>query len=482
MPTTILILLILCVLIWILIFFHQISQRGFLVLLIWLLIAPVATNLVHGDTNPLFTTQTEAHEERAARHVRGMRNIVTRNIEDMEESKVRHLLQPTRFLFYSFLIVFVLGAILRKKSALPLDRTEILMALFSLVLIGNVLFKSDRLFFSLRQASDAFIVPFCAYYVARRLVISEIRLRQLMRILGYLGCYLIIIALVERLVGRGLLYRLKGPFGSEHTLYSVLAVVFFATLLDSVYIENPSREKRALPAGVRWFVLCLTPVVILLTWSRGNWVGFLSGLCLFSFLGFRLMKRQKKLGWSGAALILVAAVGFAVLAFVPMEIVEGRIAYTGTIHWRFRRWELAAQQGIENPIFGIGLNNLRDVYYRNFGGYTGTHNFFLSTFAELGLLGLLAYLAAMASIIGTGLTLYRKGPQPHDCWRGIAVIAVLIANLTPALFAGTITATGVMLVYVYVFVGGIAELYSQPIQARVPDYSLSRPVAPAIPR
>lgn len=472
------VLVILCVLIWIPILFHQISHRGFLVLLIWLLIAPVATNLVQGDTNPFFNIRTETAEARFKKNLEGMRNIVTRNIEDMDESKVRQLLEPTRLLIYSFLIVFVLGTLLRKRGVLPLDRTEILMAVFSLVLIANIFFLSDRLFYSLRIGSDVFIVPFCAYYVARRFVTSEGRLRQIMQILGYLGCYLIIIALVERMVGPRLLYRLEGPFTSEHALYYVMAVVFFAALFDSVL----SPENRALPAGVRRFVLCLTPVVILLTWSRGNWVGFLSGLWLFSFLGYRLMNPEKKLGWTGIALILVAAVGFSLFAFVPVEVMEGRIAHTDSVDWRFRRWEVAAQQGIENPIFGIGLLNLRDVLYREVGSYRGTHNVFLTMFAELGLSGLLAYLAVMASLIGMGLTLYRKGSRRQDCWRGVAIIAVMIAHLTPALFAGTITATGVMLVYVYVFAGGIAGLYSQPMQVRIPGYSLSRPIARAIPR
>ena len=70
--------------------------------------------------------------------------------------------------------------------------------------------------------------------------------------------------------------------------------------------------------------------------------------------------------------------------------------------------------------------------------YTTVHNSYLAIFSELGVIGLITYMAIAVSIIRTGLNLYRTGPRIRDRWQGVALIAVMAAYLTPALFANTI--------------------------------------------
>jgi O-antigen ligase len=101
--------------------------------------------------------------------------------------------------------------------------------------------------------------------------------------------------------------------------------------------------------------------------------------------------------------------------------------------------------------------------------YTTVHNSYLSLFAELGILGFLAYLAIMKSMLQLGWGLYRRGIHSNDWWRGLAVITTIIAYQIPAFFANTLYSYDLGAVYFYVFLGGVAGLYSrQPILSHAP--------------
>ena len=342
------------------------------------------------------------------------------------------------------------------------------MCVFSVILLAGVLLWSKRLYWSLHIASDAFLTPFLAYYIFRRLITSEERLHRLIQVLGYMGCYVIIISLLERLVHQDLFHRLSGPFRSGSTLHVVMATVFFVVLSESLRSRDLPAREWAFPRGIRWFVVCLIPVVILLTWSRGNWVGFFMGLWVFLLLGFRLLHISWKTATIGLILILLPVIVISVPALVPEQIIDARVGNTNTVYGRFATWQIALQKGTTHPLLGIGLLNLRailastNLHLQGIGNFSSVHQSFLAIFAEQGALGLLAYLAIVGSIFSTGLSLYRSGPAPQDRWRGIAVITIMVAYLMPALFASTLHEVAVLHhALVYIFAGGIAGLYGR---------------------
>lgn len=426
-------------------------------MLIWLFIAPVATNLVQGHANPFFISPA-VREAQAGRG--GSRAYATH----AETVRLDELLEPTRILLGAFVVVFLVGAVLRKARTVPLDKTEIWMAVFCLIAVVNVLLLSRRLAFGLRVSTDAFIIPFVGYFVARRLVTSEDRFRQLTQVLCYMGIYVIVLCLIERLVHGGITYRVSGPFAGTGHVYTVLLTVFCAVLVG----------KQFLSRGVCRFVLYLTPAVILLTWSRANWVGFLAGVWVFMFLGHQLITRVEKVRTIGLVLLSITGIGVAVHTLMSSEIMERRIAKVETVNWRLESWDLTLRRGAGNPVFGIGLNNSRDVLGQELGTYVTAHNSFVTFFAELGAIGLLAYLAIVASIVRMGFRLYKMGPHSRDRWRGVAVIALMAAYQGGALFYSYFVATQLSQVYVYVFLGAIAGLYSRPGPAVYNDFRGTR--------
>ena len=463
-------LFILCVLIWLPILLYQMTSRSFAVVIIWFFIAPVASNVVNNPgNNPIFHKSFDRAYAPESQMDTLDESRTGESLKDDNRIRLNQLLEPTRTLLWAILAVFLLNALAKRIPLEPLDHTEIYMIVFSVILLVVVFLKSSRLHWSLHMTIDAFMSPFLGYYIMRRLITSEERQRRLIQVLGYMGCYVILIGLLERLLQPDLFYRVFGPFPTGSTLHVVMATVFFVVLAESFGSRGLPARKWIFPRRIRWFVLCLIPVIILLTWSRGNWAGFCMGIAVFWFLGLRLFHISWKIATFGLILILVPVIVVSVPIFVPMEMFDTRVGDTNTIYGRFATWLVALQAGASHPLFGIGLDNLSQevlvdthLRFQGIGNFDSVHQSFLQIFAEQGVLGLLAYLAILGSIFRKGLRLYRSGPEPQDRWRGIAVVAMMVAYLIPGFFASTLHVVAMLHhVFVYAYVGGIAGLYGR---------------------
>jgi O-antigen ligase len=446
-------LVVLSAVIWVPIILYHITHRAFIVLLVWLFIAPVVTNIVDGHTNPFFRTEQDL-EKRAAREALGGKGKITNS-----NIKLKELLNPNRTLFGAFLLVFFLNGVVQRRRILPFDKTELWMSIFSLLLVTNALFMSIHLPNSMRIAVDAFIVPFLGYYVARRLVTSEERFRQLVKLLCYLGLFIIICCLGERLTHSQITYRLNGPFAGIGMIFVALTATFYAAL----------EGTQTRPLSLRRVLLYGLPIAVLLTWTRGNWMAFLAGIWVFLFFGRRLINPSRKLGGIGVVLVAIPLMIIALQVLPSSEAVESRVSKTSSFSWRLERWMVGIQAGVKYPVGGIGLNNTRELFGEELGDYYGAHNGYVTLFAELGLPGFLIYLAIVGSIIRMGLSLYRKGAHPQDQWRGIIVVAAMVAFQTCAMFTQLINLAELGNIYVFILVGGVAGLYGRHYAHAIDD-------------
>lgn len=432
-------------LVWLPVLLVQIEERGYLLLRGWLLTAPIATNIIwHPTSNPFFAPE-----------------YLDRGIQ------IQEIFDPTRFLFNAFIIVVLFRWAIKGKAALTWDRTEIWMAVFSVVSLTNVLLLSKQTAAGLRIVVDAFVMPFVAYYLTRRFVANEGDFVKLIRVLGCVGVYLIIIGIIEQIMvfGSGSVHRIQGPFETRDLFYIVVMVAFFSVTLVPTLGRKYSDGLYGVARSARFFVMALAPVMVVLTWTRGNWFGFVAGGLVVAYLGRRLLSVYWKTFVLGFGAVTVALAAPLSGYFVLPERFEERVVNTSNIYERVAAWEGAVRVGMVNPVFGIGLNNLRGVLgeerttVEGVGNLILHHNCYLGFFAELGLAGLLSYLLMVSTIMRTGLRIYRTGIERRDRWRGIGVIAVMIAYLVPAFFSTILYRPAVSHIYVYAFVGGVAGLY-----------------------
>jgi O-antigen ligase len=238
-------------------------------------------------------------------------------------------------------------------------------------------------------------------------------------------------------------------------------------LVDMIWSRNTPEQKGVLPRGVRRFVLCLAPVIIVLNLTRGDWLGFLLSIGVLLLLGRQLLPLSRKVGLIGVMLVLIPIMCVGVYMLAPEEILDQRVGKTATIYARLGAWQLLLQEFVNEPILGHGFNNARDflasrsLQFEGVNSVRHAHNTFLAFLYELGVAGLFAYLAVVGSIAHMGLKLYQKGHIPQDRWLGIIVVAIMVAYLVPAFFGTTLYLTVISHIYVYAFVGGIAGLYRQ---------------------
>ncbi|HXK61834.1 MAG TPA: O-antigen ligase family protein [Acidobacteriota bacterium] len=464
--------LLVALLVWLPLAFAILSKRPLVVLLIWLVLGPVISNVVKWPgANPFFWTGPESDKEGGY--------LTLPSTVTLEE-----LLEPTRLVIVTLLALIILQAIVARKEPQPLDRTEKAMVFFSILLVFSSVIFSNRMLFGLRITIDVFLVPFLGYYLGRRFIRSEKQYWMLNRAMVYLGLLVIVTCAAERLVNTQLFYRLKGPFmqGAQRgssILHIVVVVIFFAVLLDAI---TTRRDRSHLPAAkkeIRTLIILSMPLVILLTWSRGNWLGLVVALWAFILLGRRLMAPSQRMAIAGLTFIILPLIILGVLRMESSAVVSQRIGNVENVTGRLATWKVVADRAMENPVLGIGLNDTRDVLGRassqsNVTVYSTVHNSYLTLFTELGLVGVLSYLAILISLGHSGWVLYRRGKGPRERWRGITVLAVLLGYQLPGLFANTVQMFGFGHLLVFVFLGGLVGATLRPENLLAPGLALVR--------
>jgi putative inorganic carbon (HCO3(-)) transporter len=154
-----------------------------------------------------------------------------------------------------------------------------------------------------------------------------------------------------------------------------------------------SRLERALAFA---FVL-LAGTILLLTQSRGGWLGLLAGLAVLLFLAGR-RGRWILLAGSLIAILLVARLGLA-----PLAAALAGSPGLGGLEGRLEVWSRALSMIHDFPFTGIGLGSftlVSDRLYPFFSYLPSTvehaHNLYLQVAVDLGLPGLAAWLGLAA--------------------------------------------------------------------------------------
>ena len=191
-----------------------------------------------------------------------------------------------------------------------------------------------------------------------------------------------------------------------------------------------SWSETSAPARWRWLWRALLAVavllmggVLLLTKSRGGYVAAAAGILALLWLFGR-----RKL-----ALVLLV-VGVAVGAYVvsyssgteaALALID-RSADPSTLAFRVKVWRVALWMLADFPFTGVGMGTFNDVGALLYPFYEtqnpGTHNVYLQAGVDLGLPGLIAYLALLGLLVSMGwqaVGRFKETGQP--VLRGVAI-------------------------------------------------------------
>lgn len=234
----------------------------------------------------------------------------------------------------------------------------------------------------------------------------------------------------------GVRTRVFSILTSPNILGSLVALAI-PICLSFVFIA----KKMATKLIYLFFAMTMV-ATLLFTFSRGAWIGFAGGICLYVFLkDKRLFIPVIILGV--VAIILVPGVGNRIAYLLSPEYIESSLR-----GGRLVRWADGLKIFSYNPIFGVGLGHFGGAVAMN-NGLTyplGLQNFktyymdnyYLKTAVETGIFGLLAFLMLMYQVLLNGIRTINitKSKDAKELEIGIlaGLFAVIIHNLVENVF------------------------------------------------
>jgi O-antigen ligase len=230
---------------------------------------------------------------------------------------------------------------------------------------------------------------------------------------------------------------MPGPF--HLGLYLVIVLLALAVHLMH---GRPKSSTRLLLSAV----LLLHLVVLVMTRTKGNWVGLVAGLVLLALLQAR---NPIKAVFRLIALSVVGGAAVAVILPLTSEAArqtmqDALFAVTHplqapTFIFRLEVWsETVIPALLAHPFLGYGTSSagegLRNLYFGTSSTYFASHNLFLKVLLELGLFGLLLFLLIIGFSLKQGWqAVWRTRLPPASAqllmWSLVVVASFLVSGL-----------------------------------------------------
>ena len=316
-----------------------------------------------------------------------------------------------------------------RREGLIFDRMLLLMLVFLGALILSTLGARD-IFIGLNEVANYVLEGIVLYF----LVLNVIRTRAtLQRVIWTLLCvcsFLGVLSVVQELTNTyeysygGFAQRKKsidfeeldydeysgakraeGPVGEQNRYAQMMVVIApFALYLMMTEVTR-KRKLWALAVG------CLTMCGVLLTFSRGTFLAMGLAFLLAVAWGY-VRPRHALLG--GLLAVLTVAVALpdylnritGLVELSKLQSVDsGTRSIDGSLRGRFAQNLAALHVFMDHPVFGVGPAHFSKFYVLRYGNEIGTkrlrgerraHNMYLETAANMGLFGLVAFLAIVS--------------------------------------------------------------------------------------
>jgi O-antigen ligase len=316
-------------------------------------------------------------------------------------------------------------------------------------------------------------------------------------------------AITAILIGSGLVAaygvgQYLNPFDHQEVVRTASTMAHPNLLAAYLALVMPLAAARVL-AGKRraWWggLLALQGLCLIYTYSRAGWLAAASGLAVLGIVQFWITGRHR-LAQGFAALLVIGLVALLILSLLPplpgsaphaLQTLTSMFRWKGaTAQIRLYGWQASLDAIRARPVLGYGPATFGFVLERYlppelapFGGAAAlgrrTHNVYLETAVESGLIGLAAYLALLAAVLiplipgdrtGHRFTQMNTDPKIDENLRpsasrnlyvNAAILAALVANLVNNVFSFDSATTTVL----FWALAGIAHARPETILAAI---------------
>lgn len=238
----------------------------------------------------------------------------------------------------------------------------------------------------------------------------------------------------------GRFYRAYGtfvqpnPFGGFMNLSALLGLGT-ATGLAIAWWQR-RRPFTLVWLGLVTVATAVTTLGLVVSWSRGAWLGFAAGTAVF------LLFLPRRLRWGGVVVAVALLLGLVAWQanLVPTAVADRVIGFADDFTFgdvrgvdindanyavleRLAHWQAALDMARDNLWLGVGFGNYEPAY----GDYDlinwpyplgHAHNYYLNLLAETGIVGLMAYLLLWTAVFTQSIRVVQKATWPD---RGIAL-------------------------------------------------------------
>jgi len=220
--------------------------------------------------------------------------------------------------------------------------------------------------------------------------------------------------------------RSMGPFfyvGLGSNQFAAFIVHFSAALLGLFLVDKHKIRRRLYLAAL---LFCLHPLFF--AYSRG---AYLAAFVALAFYG--VIKKR-------SLLVMLVVIAFFWEVLLPSSVIE-RIAMTqnesGEIEssaaQRLVLWEHAVETFKAYPVFGVGFNGFGFTLPKD-ATLTDTHNFYLKTLCEQGVVGIVFFAILLLKAFSSGWRLYKIGRSDFHRGLGLGLTGCVLALMTTNLF------------------------------------------------
>jgi O-antigen ligase len=256
---------------------------------------------------------------------------------------------------------------------------------------------------------------------------------------------------------------------------------FFAAyivLMTPVVFGMIAASKKIIGAILAGGVAAILTLCIVLTQTRGGWLGYAAGFLIYVLFFIFTVERDrvahKPVFWICAAAFFIAAT----LYLSQNEIVSKRIKHTianmqsgqGTVDSRSVFYKGSLNMFTARPVFGQGVGSfqMRFPFYRpnDYRMHRVSHNTrhshseYLQLLGEMGIIGLLAFLVVIGAAVKTTWRTFIVGKNRNHWLISIGLLMILLAFLAyvvvnPGMIITTlIGVTGLGLIFVTLLLSG----------------------------
>jgi putative inorganic carbon (HCO3(-)) transporter len=234
--------------------------------------------------------------------------------------------------------------------------------------------------------------------------------------------------------------RLPGSEAGVHPNQVAGMLLFFVPVSLALGLM-PDAGRQRMVSAVRVIVLLLTLLfgaVLVLTQSRSAWIGVTAGLGVMVWIQWPRMR------WLLIAAVLILTL---VLWYIGPQVVAaalfptGMMASTVTLEGRIELWSRALYALQDFPFTGCGLGSFGTVVHLLYPLFLvgpefriwHAHNLYFQVALDLGLPGLIAYLALVGTALWIGLRVAQgslcdtAAASPQYRWLGLGIVGSLVA-------------------------------------------------------